>query len=255
MLFRRLEAIERVYPELAGQDSPTREVGAAVVSAGFPEHEHAERLLSLDNVFSTEEFREWAEKTRAASGRPVRWLSELKIDGLAISLAYRNGVLGNGDHAWRWSGRGKHHGKRGSDPTAIPRRLEGDGIPEFFEARGEVFLRGEDFAWLNERQHQLQAEFAADQRARGRNEDQIPVRYPEFANARNTAAGSLRERADNKTAAELMLMPERLARLSLYVHGIGASGPPPFREPVRRVSLLGGVGAACLASLAHLRHR
>ena len=241
VLFRRLEAIERVYPELAGQDSPTREVGAAVVSAGFPEHEHAERLLSLDNVFSTEEFREWAEKTRAASGRPVRWLSELKIDGLAISLAYRNGVLETA--TTRGDGRvGENITENVDLIPAIPRRLEGDGIPEFFEARGEVFLRGEDFAWLNERQHQLQAEFAADQRARGRNEDQIPVRYPEFANARNTAAGSLRQRADNKTAAELMLMRERLARLSLYVHGIGAWDHPRFENQSDAYRFLGEWG-------------
>lgn len=75
-MFHRLEALERAFPELAGQDSPTHEVGAAIVASGFPSHEHAERMLSLDNVFSIEEFREWAEKTRAAAGRDVKWLSE-----------------------------------------------------------------------------------------------------------------------------------------------------------------------------------
>nr|WP_245907303.1 NAD-dependent DNA ligase LigA [Leucobacter massiliensis] len=226
-MFHRLEAIERAFPELAGQDSPTREVGAAVVSAGFPEHEHAERMLSLDNVFSVEEFREWAEKTRAAAGREVHWLSELKIDGLAISLAYRDGVLETATT--------RGDGRVGEDITenvdlipVIPRRLRGEGIPEFFEARGEVFLRGEDFEALNERQHELQAAFAAEQLAKGRAEDQIPVRYPEFANARNTAAGSLRQRAEKKSAAELELMRERLGRLSLYVHGIGAWSHPAF---------------------------
>ena len=89
----RLEALERAFPALASDDSPTQQVGAGIVSAGFPSHEHAERMLSLDNVFSLDEFREWAEKTRDAAARPVRWLSELKIDGLAISLAYRDGVL------------------------------------------------------------------------------------------------------------------------------------------------------------------
>lgn len=239
--FHRLEALERAFPELAGQDSPTREVGAAVVSAGFPEHEHAERLLSLDNVFSLDEFREWAEKTRAAAGRPVRWLSELKIDGLAISLAYRNGELETATT--------RGDGRVGEDITenvdlipAIPRRLTGEGIPEFFEARGEVFLRGADFTWLNERQHDLQAAYVAEQLARGRAEDQIPVRFPEFANARNTAAGSLRQRAEKKTPAELELMRERLGRLSLYVHGIGAWAHPDFENQSDAYRLLGEWG-------------
>lgn len=240
-LFHRLEAIERAFPELAGQDSPTQEVGAAVVSVGFPEHEHAERMLSLDNVFSIDEFREWAEKTRLAAGRPVRWLSELKIDGLAISLAYRNGVLETATT--------RGDGRVGEDITEnleylpfIPRVLSGEGIPEFFEARGEVFLRVADFEALNRRQHELQAQFHADELAKGKAEADIKVRYPEFANARNTAAGSLRQRADNKNAFELELMRERLARLSLYVHGIGAWSHPSFKNQSDAYDLLGGWG-------------
>ncbi|WP_449281618.1 NAD-dependent DNA ligase LigA [Leucobacter sp.] len=240
-MFHRLEAIERAFPELAGQDSPTREVGAAVVSAGFPEHEHAERMLSLDNVFSLEEFREWAEKTRAAAGREVRWLTELKIDGLAISLAYRDGVLETATT--------RGDGRVGEDITenvdlipVIPRELRGEGIPAFFEARGEVFLSREDFEALNVRQHQLQDEFVAEQLAKGRTEDQIPVRYPEFANARNTAAGSLRQRAEKKTPAELELMRDRLSRLSLYVHGIGAWSHPAFEDQSDVYRLLGEWG-------------
>ncbi|MBK0420050.1 NAD-dependent DNA ligase LigA [Leucobacter sp. CSA1] len=240
-LIHRLEAVEQAFPELAGQDSPTQQVGAAIVSAGFPEHEHAERMLSLDNVFSIDEFREWAEKTRLAAGRPVRWLSELKIDGLAISLAYRDGELETATT--------RGDGRVGEDITenvdlipVIPRRLEGEGIPEFFEARGEVFLTSEDFEALNARQHQLQAEFAREQAARGRSEDQIPVRYPEFANARNTAAGSLRQRAEKKTAAELALMRDRLGRLSLYVHGIGAWSHPAFENQSDAYRLLDAWG-------------
>ena len=239
--FRRLEAIEREYPELAGQDSPTREVGAAVVSAGFPEHEHAERMLSLDNVFSLEELDEWMAKTRAAAGREVHWLSELKIDGLAISLAYRNGVLETATT--------RGDGRVGEDITenlrfipAIPRTLSGEGIPEFFEARGEVFLGGEDFAWLNERQHELQREYEAEQLAKGIAADKITVRYPEFANARNTAAGSLRQRADKKNERELELMSERLGRLAVYVHGIGAWQHPAFTNQSDAYSLLGEWG-------------
>ncbi|GAA1950790.1 NAD-dependent DNA ligase LigA [Agromyces allii] len=223
--FHRLEALERAFPELAGQDSPTQQVGAAIVSAGFPEHEHAERMLSLDNVFSIDEFREWAAKAQAAAGRPVHWLSELKIDGLAISLAYRDGVLETATT--------RGDGRVGEDITenvdlipVIPRRLEGTGYPDFFEVRGEVFLRTTDFEALNERQHELQAAFETEWVARGRDADAIPTRYAEFANARNTAAGSLRQRRDNKSEAELVLMRERLGRLSLYLHGIGAWAHP-----------------------------
>lgn len=241
LLFRELEALERAFPELAGQDSPTREVGAAVVSAGFPEHEHAERLLSLDNVFSLEEFREWAAKTRAASGRSVRWLTELKIDGLAISLAYRQGVLETA--TTRGDGRvGENITENVQFIPAIPTRLVGDNIPEFFEARGEVFLSGENFEALNRRQHELQEAFAVEQRAKGVAEEDIRVRYPEFANARNTAAGSLRQRAEKREGLELDLMRDRLVRLELYVHGIGAWEHPEFANQSDAYRFLGEWG-------------
>ncbi len=240
-LIHRLEAIERAFPELAGLDSPTQQVGAAIVASGFPSHEHAERMLSLDNVFSLDELREWAEKTRAAAGREVRWLSELKIDGLAISLAYRDGVLETA--TTRGDGRvGENITENLRFIPEIPERLEGEGIPAFFEARGEVFLSGADFAALNERQHQLQAEYEAEQLAKGAPADRIAVRYPEFANARNTAAGSLRQRAEKKTPRELELMAERLGRLSLYVHGIGAWQHPSFENQSDAYRLLGEWG-------------
>ncbi|MFA5607061.1 MAG: NAD-dependent DNA ligase LigA [Leucobacter sp.] len=228
-LFHRLEDIEREYPQLAGQDSPTQDVGAAIVSAGFPEHEHAERMLSLDNVFSIEEFREWAVKTRAAAGRDVRWLTELKIDGLAISLAYRNGELQTA--TTRGDGRvGENITENVDLIPAIPRTLHGEGIPEFFEARGEVFLARSDFEALNRRQHELQDAYAAAQRAKGVPEERIPIKFPEFANARNTAAGSLRQRAEKRSASELELMRERLGRLSMFVHGIGAWEDSEFAD-------------------------
>ncbi|MEV1129368.1 NAD-dependent DNA ligase LigA [Agromyces sp. NPDC049794] len=241
VLFHRLEALEREFPELAGQDSPTQQVGAALVSAGFPPHEHAERMLSLDNVFTLDEFAEWATKAQAAAGRPVRWLSELKIDGLAISLAYRDGVLETATT--------RGDGRVGEDITenvdfipTIPRRLEGEGFPPFFEVRGEVFLRSADFEALNARQHALQAEFAAEQRAKGKADDAIPTRFPEFANARNTAAGSLRQRRENKSRQQLELMRERLGRLSLYLHGIGAWDNPPVSSQSEIYGLLAGWG-------------
>lgn len=239
--FHRLEALERAFPELAGQDSPTQQVGAAIVSAGFPEHEHAERMLSLDNVFSIDEFRDWATKTAAAAGRPVRWLSELKIDGLAISLAYRDGVLETATT--------RGDGRVGEDITenvdwipAIPRRLEGEGYPAFFEVRGEVFLSTSDFEALNDRQRELQAAYAAELLAKGRALDEIPTKYADFANARNTAAGSLRQRREKKNAVELSLMRERLGRLALYLHGIGAWQHPDARDQSEIYSLLAGWG-------------
>ncbi|MGA0566257.1 NAD-dependent DNA ligase LigA [Rathayibacter sp. KR2-224] len=222
----RLEAVEREYPELAGQDSPTQTVGADIASAGFPPHQHAERMLSLDNVFSVDELRDWATKTQDAAGHPVRWLTEVKIDGLAISLAYRDGVLETATT--------RGDGTVGEDITenvdwipVIPPRLQGSGWPAFFEVRGEVFLKTADFEYLNERQHQLQEQYAAEQRAKGRSDEEIKTRYPEFANARNTAAGSLRQRRENKSQQEIALMQERQGRLSLYLHGIGAWDNPP----------------------------
>lgn len=239
--FHRLEALERAFPELASQDSPTQQVGADVVSAGFPTHEHAERMLSLDNVFSLDEFADWAVKAQSAAGRQVQWLSELKIDGLAISLAYRDGVLETATT--------RGDGRVGEDITenvelipVIPRRLEGEGFPPFFEVRGEVFLRSVDFEALNERQHELQAQYAAEQRALGKAEDQIAVRFPEFANARNTAAGSLRQRRENKSELQLALMRERLGRLALYLHGLGAWENPPIDAQSGIYDLLAGWG-------------
>ena len=222
----RLEAIEQVFPELAGQDSPTQTVGSAVAPVGFPEHEHAERMLSLDNVFGVDELGEWAAKTAAAAGHPVRWLTEVKIDGLAISLAYRDGVLETATT--------RGDGRVGEDITenvdwipCIPRSLTGEGWPSFFEVRGEVFLKSADFAFLNERQRQLQEAYEQGQRAKGRSDEEIKTRYPEFANARNTAAGSLRQRREHKSQHDLDLMRERQGRLSLYLHGAGAWPNPP----------------------------
>lgn len=239
--FRRLEELEREFPELAGQDSPTQQVGAALVSAGFPEHQHAERMLSLDNVFSVEEFRDWAAKTVLAAGRPVRWLSELKIDGLAISLAYRNGVLETATT--------RGDGRVGEDITenvdwipAIPRQLHGEGFPEFFEVRGEVFLRTSDFDKLNVRQRELQEGYEAEQLAKGRALAEIPTKYAEFANARNTAAGSLRQRREKKNELELSLMRERLGYLRLYLHGIGAWRSPQVANQSEIYELLDGWG-------------
>ncbi len=92
-LMSRLEELERLFPELQSQDSPTQTVGGRADSRLFAPVRHAEQMLSLDNVFSREEFLAWAAKVERDAGRRVDYLCELKIDGLAMSLRYQNGVL------------------------------------------------------------------------------------------------------------------------------------------------------------------
>lgn len=195
-LYRRLEEVEALYPELVANDSPTQEVGGEASSA-FAPVTHRARMYSLEDVFSDEELRAWLtkaqENSQAISGKNPTWLTELKIDGLAVNLLYRNGVL------VRAATRGD--GTTGEDVThnvrtiaTIPQRLSGQNHPEEIEIRGEVFISSADFKSLNEK---IVAE--------GKNP---------FANPRNAAAGSLRQ----KDAAVTAQRP-----LSMYVHGIGSS--------------------------------
>lgn len=197
---RQLELLERAYPELAGQDSPTRRVGG-IVGELFSKVEHAEPMLSLDNVFSTEELAEWAEKTQRAVANPISWLCELKIDGLALSLRYQRGTL--------TSAATRGDGVTGEDVTentalmsSIPKVLAGSGHPDLIEVRGEVFFGVDAFHELN----QIRAD--AGEKT--------------FANPRNAASGSLRQKAEGKREDKLELMREGLKRLQLTVHGIGA---------------------------------
>ncbi|HWG60723.1 MAG TPA: NAD-dependent DNA ligase LigA [Streptosporangiaceae bacterium] len=190
-MMRELRELEERYPELRTPDSPTQRVGGAV-STEFTPVEHLERLLSLDNAFSTAELDAWAARvTRLGGAGP--YLCELKIDGLAVDLVYRNGAL------VRAATRGD--GVTGEDVTpnirtidSIPLRLRGDDVPETLEVRGEVFLPVAAFEELNGRLT-----------AMGR---------PPFANPRNAAAGSLRQKDPRVTATRA---------LDLIVHGVGVS--------------------------------
>ncbi|MBX9717273.1 MAG: NAD-dependent DNA ligase LigA, partial [Microbacteriaceae bacterium] len=167
-LVRRLELIEHAFPELQSQDSPTQTVGGRAETTLFAPVEHAERMLSLDNVFSADEFADWAAKVERDAGRPVRWLCELKIDGLALNLRYERGVLVTA--ATRGDGRvGEDVTVNVAAVAGIPTRLAGDPaeLPDLVEVRGEVFIPKAAFDELN-----------ALQRAAGERE---------FANPRNAA--------------------------------------------------------------------
>jgi DNA ligase (NAD+) len=195
-LMSELRGLEDSYPDLRTPDSPTQKVGD-VISTDFAPVEHLERLLSLDNAFSAEDLDAWAARTERLAGPDTAvgpYLCELKIDGLAVALVYRDGVL------VRAATRGD--GVTGEDVTpnirtiaAAPARLSGSGWPQTLEVRGEVFMPVADFHKLNERQ--------AD------------AGKPLYVNPRNTAAGSLRQKDPRITATR---------PLSLIVHGLAVPG-------------------------------
>lgn len=193
-LFRRLEELEALHPELVSNDSPTQEVGGEV-SAAFAAVEHLQRMYSLEDVFSLEELEAWIAKAEASIAKvgnhQVSWLTELKIDGLAVNLLYRDGKL------VRAATRGD--GTTGEDIThnvltikEIPQQLSGSGFPAEMEVRGEVFIPSKAFAEFNEAL--------------------IEAGKAPLANPRNAAAGSIRQ----KDPAETAKRP-----LRMFVHGIG----------------------------------
>lgn len=205
LMMRRLEELERLFPELQSQDSPTQTVGGRADATLFTPVRHAEQMLSLDNVFSREEFLAWAAKVERDAARRVDYLCELKIDGLAMNLRYVNGVL--------VSAATRGDGVVGEDVTenvrlieAIPARLATEHPPPLVEVRGEVYFPVAAFDELN-----------AAQAAAG---DRL------FANARNAASGSLRQKEEGKSPEALTRMHARIRRLQLLVHGIGAWPDP-----------------------------
>jgi DNA ligase (NAD+) len=190
-LMRELEQIEADHPELMSANSPTQRVGAGQGSQ-LAAVTHVERMLSLDNAFSEEELAGWARRVERDAGSGVKYLCELKIDGLAINLTYEKGRL------VRAATRGD--GVTGEDVTPnvlalkrIPHRLSGKPVPDLVEVRGEIFFPMEGFADLNA------SLVAAGQRP--------------FANPRNAASGSLRMKDASITAGR---------PLRLIVHGLGA---------------------------------
>ncbi|HEX5503213.1 MAG TPA: NAD-dependent DNA ligase LigA, partial [Thermomicrobiales bacterium] len=191
---RELRALEEAHPELITPDSPTQRVGAAPASA-FATVQHPQQLLSLANVFDEAGLREWGERVyRLAGRRDVEFVVEPKIDGLAVALTYRDGSFALG------ATRGD--GVTGEDVTrnlrtvrAIPLRLRDADppAPPALEARGEVYFRKSGFEALNARRAEAEE--------------------PLYANPRNAAAGSLRQKDPKITAQR---------PLRMVVHGIGA---------------------------------
>jgi DNA ligase (NAD+) len=191
--FRRLQELEEHWPALRAPDSPTQLVGGGF-STEFAAHDHLERMLSLDNAFDTDALRAWADRVAREVGADVHYLAELKIDGLAVNLLYENGRLVRGLT--------RGDGRTGEDVTLnlrtvreIPDRLSPSAeypVPELLEVRGEVFFRLADFAELNATL--VEAGKAA------------------FANPRNSAAGSLRQKDPRVTATR---------PLRMLCHGLG----------------------------------
>ena len=202
-LEQELIALEAEFPELRTPDSPTQHVGGEITNL-FEPVEHLERMMSLDNVFSIAELEAWAARVERDAGGAIAWLCELKIDGLAVNLLYEDGVL------VRAATRGD--GRTGEDVTVnvktiknIPHRLTASAkhpVPKRVEVRGEVFFPVAGFEALN-------AEL-------------VEAGKPPFANPRNTAAGSLRQKDPRITASR---------PLAMTVHGIGAyDGEPLTRQ-------------------------
>jgi DNA ligase (NAD+) len=191
-LLRSLESLEDEYPELRTPDSPTQKVAGAYETE-FTAVQHRSRMLSLDNAFSDEELAAWAERVARDVGTTgYHLLCELKVDGLAVNLTYEHGRL------TRAATRGD--GRTGEDITPnvrtiadIPDRLAGDTVPDLVEIRGEVYFPMEKFEELNARL--------------------VEAGDKPFANPRNAAAGSLRQKDPRVTATR---------PLHMVVHGIGA---------------------------------
>lgn len=211
-LWNELIRIETEHPELVTADSPSQLVGGGF-STSFASIDHLERMMSLDNVFSEEELNQWITRVRKDLGQEsIEWLLELKIDGLAINILYENGKLA------RALTRG--NGTTGEDVTlnvktlkSVPHSLTGKSIPSIVEVRGEIFFPIKDFEKLNE--------------------SLVKSGKNPFANPRNAAAGSLRQKDPKVTSSR---------PLHMLVHGVGAHKGVEFKKQSEAYSLLASWG-------------
>lgn len=209
-LWKELLALEAKYPQYKLPDSPTADVGGGFATH-FEQHDHIEKMMSLDNVFDTEELDAWFDRIEK-TGAKNTWLCEVKVDGLAINLLYEKGKL------TRALTRG--NGTTGEDVTlniktikSVPLQLSGKNLPEVLEVRGEVFFPIKAFDELNDSLEE--------------------VGKPRFANPRNAAAGSLRQKDPKVTASR---------PLDVVVHGIGAANGFSFEQQSTAYELLKGWG-------------
>lgn len=250
VLYRELTELEAQWPELQTGESPTLTPGGSVGEL-FGEIEHLVPMYSLDNVFDDDELDSWLERTRTSLDADPDYLCELKIDGLAVDLVYRDGALVS--MATRGTGR------VGEDVTfnlrympTIPMRLKapkGSKVPSLIEVRGEIFLPIAAFDRINEEQYDAQ--------------------LPAFSNPRNAAAGSLRQRLDRREEelaevrasgkggtrlerleGEYARAVGRLSELRLTVHGIGGTDGTAITRQSQAYELLGSFG---LPVSAHAR--
>ena len=189
-LLQELQILEGKNPELREADSPTQHVGGGF-STQFEQRDHIEKMMSLDNVFDTDELAQWFDRVEKEIAQP-QYLCEVKVDGLAINLTYEKGVLVRGLT--------RGNGVTGEDVTLnvktiknLPHQLKGDTAPSLIEVRGEVFFPIQAFNELNESLEEAGKQL--------------------FANPRNGAAGSLRQKDPRVTASR---------PLSVVVHGVGA---------------------------------
>jgi len=239
--FRELEKLEEKYPELVTQDSPTQSVGGEA-SELFEPVEHKVRMMSLEDVFDDEELEDWANRIKKTTQELPETICELKVDGLALNLLYVDGKL------TKVATRGD--GRVGEDVTyntqfisSIPRILKSKSskIPDLIEVRGEIYFDLKDFDQLN-------------------NEVMDLGRTP-FANPRNAAAGTIRQRVDKREEELSLAKNEKkseqrieklkqefdrsissLSRLKLVVHGIGALEGLDFKTQSKAYELLGDLG-------------
>ena len=239
-LVRRNNELEEAFPHLVRDDSPNRMIGAAVAASPLSKVKHEQRMMSLDNGFSDEDIAEWLARVRRflnlPEDAPVAVTAEDKIDGLSCSLRYEKGELvlaatrGDGQvgedvtanvrmisdipQSLRSS---RAQSRDGDAGTGVSNSLDTNGtsppVPDLFEIRGEVYVAKADFAGLNER---LMDEGRADAEAKGVEFD--PDKIRQFANPRNAAAGSLRQKDANITAKR---------PLKFWAHGWGVHSELP----------------------------
>ncbi len=212
-LFNELKALEAAHPELVTPDSPTQRVGGAV-AAGFASVQHRVAMLSLDNAYNADEIREFAARlARALPGETFRYVCEPKVDGLGVALLYEKGRFVRG--ATRGDGRlGEDITQNLKTVRTVPLRLRPplDAL-DLLEVRGEVFMSQDAFDQLNRRLE---------------TDEEEP-----FANPRNAAAGSLRQKDPAVTAGR---------QLNIFVYGVSDARPHPFTSHWEAIQALGGAG-------------